>query len=103
MDLLMIQFDVAVVHVDQEGSQKLVGTTPTYISMNKIKYFHRLDRQLAEELCNNSGDVNPDVVTQYTIFNFGGGESVLIAEPFDDIVSKLTEANTIFNSRRLHG
>lgn len=103
MDLLMIEFSVAVVHTDQEGFQKLVGSTPTYISMNKIKYFHRIDRQFAAELCNNSGDLNPDVVTEYTVFNFGGGESVLIAEPFDDIVAKLTEANAIFNSRRFNG
>lgn len=103
MNLLMIEFKVAVVYADQEGLQKLVGTTPTYISMSKIKYFHKIDRQFATELCNNSGDVNPDVITEYTVFHFGGGESVLIAESFDDIVAKLSEANTIFNSRRIHG
>lgn len=103
MSLLMIEFDVVVVGRSDRGEHRISSINPTYISMDKIQYFYKIEPGFAEDLCRNSGDVNPEEVSNYTIFSFGMEDKVLIAESFDAIVEKLNKANAIFHSRNING
>lgn len=102
MNSLLIEFKVAMVSNLESGDQGIHRVIPTYVSVDKIKYIHKIGDDLARSLCQTS-DLNPDDVINYTIVHLGNQDQILLAESVESVVKKLEDAGLVHHSRNLNG